>query len=149
MNTLPTRYYSNRESAGFFGAIVACFGFISAGASLAAHSLALTSCFVLGAVAVGCLGYWALSRSCYFISSTKAGFKDLFRAREVEFEEIRSFTKSVGRYSQTLVFACRTRTVAMPLDPIDEAWFSALKTELLRRGIPVSCEAFGFPVKEA
>src|SRR5580765_5333248 len=136
MNTLPSqestiRYDSNRESAGLWGATVACFGVISVGASLGAHSLALTSCLLLGTVAVGYLGYWALSKSCYFISPTKAGFKGLFRAREVQFEEIRTVTKSVRRYSQRLIFECKARTTTIPLDPINEAWFSALKAELL------------------
>jgi hypothetical protein len=108
----------------------------------------LTSCFLLGTIVVGYVGYWALSKSCYFISATKAGFKDLLRGREVQFEEVRSVSCNVGRYSRRLVFMCGARTVTMPLDPIDEAWFSALKAELLRRGIPVSSTAFGFPVKE-
>jgi hypothetical protein len=141
------KYYANRESIGYWGAIVACFGLISAGASIAAHSLTLTSSLLLGSVAVWYLGYWALSKSCYFISPTRAGFKDLFRAQEVQFEEIRSVTQSTGRYSRTLIFECATRTVTMPLDPIDETWFSAVKAELLRRGIAISSRAFGFTLK--
>ncbi len=141
------RYYTNRQSAGVWGAVIACMGVISAGSSLAAHSFTLTSCLVLGAVVVGCLGYWALAKSCYFISASKAGFKDAFRAREVQFNEIRSVTRNTGRSSSTLTFVCNTQTVTMPVDPIDEAWFLALKTELLKRGIPVSFTAFGFPLK--
>ena len=142
------RQYSNRESEGVWGAVVACFWVISGGASLAAHSLALTSGLLLGTVAVWYLGYWALSKSCYFISPSVAGFKDAFRAREVRFEEIRSVTKATTRDSCRLVFQCNSRTVTMPLDPIDGAWFSAVKDELRRRGIPVSATAFGLPVKE-
>ena len=142
------KYYTNHESIGYWGAMVACGGVIGGGASLAAHSFTLTACLLLGAVAVWYLGHWALSKSCYFISPTKAGFKDLFRAHEVQFEEVRSVTKSIRKYSHTLIFQCATRTVTMPLDPIDETWFSAVLAELLRRGIPVSSSAFGFPVKE-
>jgi hypothetical protein len=153
MNTSPAeestiRYYNNRESAGFWGALVACFAVIIGGASLAAHSLVLTSVLLLGAVVVWYLGYWALSKSCYFISPTKAGFKDTFRAREVQFAEIRSVTKAAGSDYSTLIFVCNTRTVSMPLDPLDTAWFSAVEAELRKRGIPVSATAFGFPVKE-
>src|SRR5262245_58972309 len=104
---------------GYWGAMVACFGVISGGASLAAHSFTLTACLLLGAFAVWYLGYWGLSRNCYFISSTKAGFKDLFRTREVQFEDVRSVTKSTGRYHCDLIFECATRTVRMPLDPMD------------------------------
>ena len=148
MQEATIKYYTNRESIGYWGAMVACFGVIGGGASLAAHSFTLTSTLLLGAVAVWYLGYCALSRSCYFISSTRAGFKDLFRTQEVQFEEVRSATKSTGRYSSTLIFGCITRTVTMPLDPIDEAWFSAVKAELVRRGVPVASTAFGFAVKE-
>jgi hypothetical protein len=143
-----TKYYSNRDSTAVWNAGVACIGLIAVGASLAEHSLKLTSCLLLGAVAVWYLGYWALSKSCYFLSPTKAGFKDAFRAREVQFEEIRSATKAAGRQSTSLIFVCNTRTVTLPLDPIDESWFLAVKTELLKRGIPVSSTAFGFPVKK-
>ena len=143
-----TKYYGNRDSTTVWSAGVACIGLIGVGASLAEHSLKLTSCLLLGAVAVWYLGYWSLSKSCYFISPTKAGFKDAFRAREVQFEEIRSATKAAGSRSSSLIFVCNTRTVTMPLDPIDESWFSAVKTELLKRGIPVSSTALGFPVKE-
>lgn len=153
MNTSSTqestiRYYSNRESIGYWGAMVGGFGVIGGGASLAAHSFWLTSCLLLGAIAVWYLGYWLLSKSHYFISPTNAGFKDVFRDRKVQFEEIRSVTKSIGSDSQSLIFVCNTRTVTMPLDPIDETWFSAVKAELLKRGIPISSTAFGFPVRE-
>jgi hypothetical protein len=148
MQESAIKYYTNRESIGYWGAMVACGGVIGGGASLAAHSFMVTSTLLFGAVAVWYLGYWALSKSCYFISTTTAGFKDLFRAHEVQFEEVRSVTTSTGKYSRTVIFQCATRTVTMPLDPIDESWFSAVKAELLRRGIPVSSTAFGFPVKE-
>lgn len=141
-----TRYYSSRESSGYWTAFVVCVGFIGAGASLAGHSWKVTLSPVLGAVAVWALGYWALSKSCYFISPTKAGFKDTFRTREVQFEEIRSVTKYIGSYS-TLTFVCNTRTVTMPLDPIDETWFSDVKSELLKRGITVSSNVLGFTQK--
>jgi hypothetical protein len=36
----------------------------------------------------------------------------------------------------------------MPLDPIDEAWLSAVQTELIRGGITVSSTVFGFGQKE-
>jgi hypothetical protein len=141
-----TRYYSSRESSGYWTAFVVCVGFIGAGASLAEHSWKGTLSLVLGAVAVWALGYWALSKSRYFISPTKAGFKDAFRTREVEFEEIRSVTKNIGNYT-TLTFVCSTRTVTMPLDPIDETWFSDVKSELLKRGITVSSKVLGFTQK--
>ena len=143
-----TKYYSSRDSTTVWNAGVACIGLIAVGASLAEHSFKLTSCLLLGAVVVWYLGYWALSKSCYFISLTKAGFKDAFRAREVQFEEIRSATEAVGSRSWRLIFVCNTRTVTMPLDPIDESWLSAVKTELLKRGITVSSTTLGFPVKE-
>jgi hypothetical protein len=142
-----TRYYSSGESSGYWTAFVVCVGFIGAGASLAEHSWKVTLSLLLGAVAVWALGYWALSKSCYFISPVKAGFKDTFRTREVQFEEIRSVTKNTGRYSSTLTFVCNTRTVTMPLDPIDETWFSDVKSELLKRGITVSSKVLGFTQK--
>jgi|ERR1051326_3759548 hypothetical protein len=143
-----TKYYSNRDSTIVWNAGVACIGLIGVGASVTEHSLKLTSCLLLGAIAVWYLGYWALSKSCYFISPTKAGFKDAFRAREVQFEEIRSATKAAGSRSSRIIFVCDTRTVTMPLDPIDESWLSAVKTELLKRGVPISSTALGFSVKE-
>jgi hypothetical protein len=143
----PISYYSNRQSAAVWGALVACVGVIGGGSSLAAHSFAVTSCFLLGTVTVGYLGYWALSKSCYFISASKAGFKDAFRAQEVQFDQILSAATNVGRNSRTLTFVCTTRTVTMPLDPIDEAWFSAMKAELLKRSIPVSSSVFCITVK--
>jgi len=141
------KYYTNRESIGYWGAIVAGVGVISGGASLAAHSFRLTAGLLLGVVAVWYLGYWALSKSCYFISPDNAGFKDFFRTREVQFAEVRSVTRSTGQYSSTLVFECATRMVTMPLDPIDETWFSAVKAELHKRGIEISSSAFGFKLK--
>jgi hypothetical protein len=143
----PTRYFSNRETLGVWGAVVACFGVISVGASLAVHSFPVTASLLLGMVAVSGLGYWVLSKNCYFISPTKAGFKDAFRAREVQFEEIQSVTKKAGPRSSRLVFVCRHRTVTMPADPINEAWLSAVKAEVLKRGIPFSSTELGFTVK--
>lgn len=107
----------------------------------------LTSCLLLGTIVVGYLGYWALSKTCYFISADKAGFKDAFRAREVQFDEVQSVTKDTGRSSSTLTFVCSTGEVTMPLDPLDQGWFSAVKAELLKRGIPFSTTAFGFTQK--
>ncbi|HLX70750.1 MAG TPA: hypothetical protein VKV04_14070 [Verrucomicrobiae bacterium] len=144
----PIRYYNNRGSAGAFAAIVATFGVITVGSSLAAHSFLLTSCLLLGAVAIACLGYWALSKSCYFISSTGLGFKDAFRLREVQFDEIQSVTKNVGRDYMNLAFVCKTRIVTMPFDPLDLAWYPAVKVELHKRDIPISSTAFGITQKE-
>jgi len=142
------KYYNSGESVAVWGALVACFGVIIGAGSFAARSLLVTSCLLLGTVGVWCLGYWALSKSCYFISPTALGFKDAFRGREVQFEEIRSVTKAATEDSCTLIFACRTRTVTMPVDPIDSAWLSAVKIELARRGIPISATMFGVAVKE-
>jgi hypothetical protein len=141
-----TRYYSSGESSGYWTAFVVCVGFIGAGASLAEHSWKVTLSLLLGAIAVWALGYWALSKSCYFISPTKAGFKDAFRTREVQFDEVRSVVKNIGNYT-TLTFVCNTRMVTMPLDPIDETWFSDVKSELLKRGITVSSKVLGFTKK--
>jgi hypothetical protein len=151
-NAAPTqesaiKYYGNRDSIGYWGAMVASFGVISVGASLAGHSLILTSGLLVGAVAVWWLGYWTLRKSCYFISPTKIGFKDIFRTREVEIDEIRSVTHDTGRYSSTLIFVCNARTVSIPFDPFDESWFTAVKSELEKRGITVSAAIFGFKVK--
>jgi len=142
-----TKYYGNRDSIGYWGAMVASFGIISVGASLAQRSLILTSGLLLGSVVVWWLGYWTLSKSCYFISPTKIGFKDIFRTRQVEFDEIRSVTHDAGRYSSRLIFVCDTRMVSMPFDPFDESWFTAVKNELEKRGITVLVAAFGFKVK--
>lgn len=142
-----TKYYNAGRGIGIWGAVVACFAVIVGVASIAAHSLALTSGLLLGTVAVWCLGYWALSKSCYYISETKAGFKDRFRTREVQFDEIQSVTRDISKYSTTLTFVCNTRKVTMPMDIFDNAWFSALKPELFRRGIPLLTTAFGIPVK--
>lgn len=127
----PSRkYYNGSDGAGYWSALVAGFAIISGGASLAAHSIIVTAGLLLGAVIVWWPGYWLLSKSCYFISPASAGFKDAFRTREVQFDEIRSVTKSTRQYSSYLTFICNTQTVTMPLDPIDERWFSALKEEL-------------------
>lgn len=140
------QYYRHQESVGVWSALAAFVAVIGGGSSLSAKSFALTFCFLLGVVAVWWLGYWALSKSCYFISTTGAGFRDLFRAREVRFDEVRSVTRRTRKHSSTLIFQCVTRTVEMPWDPFDETWFLALEAELARRGIPVLFEAFGFPV---
>ena len=141
-------YYNSRESVGVWNALIVCFALIIGGASMAARSFTLTFCLLFGTGAVWYVGYWLLSRSCYFISSTAAGFKDIFVTREVRFDEVKSATKSAGRYSSNLIFMCNTKTVAMPLDPIDETWFTAVRTELLKRGITVSSTVFGIVVKD-
>lgn len=141
------RYYRHRGSVGVWGAFAAFVAVIGGGSSLSAKSFALTFGFLLGVIAVWWLGYRALSQSCYFISATGAGFRDFFRAREIQFDEVRSVTRRTRKHSITLIFQCVTRTVEMPWDPIDETWFSAVEAELARRGIPVLFEAFGFPVK--
>ena len=153
MNTVspqesPTRYYGSRDSVGVWGALVACIGLISTGASLAAHSVAVTSGILIGSIAVWYLGYWSLSKSHYFISSSTAGFRDAFRTRQFDFGAVRSVTKRTGKYSSTLIFVCDARTVAIPFDPIDDAWFSDVRSELHRRGIPVSVIVFGIEQKE-
>lgn len=142
------RYYNSRQSVGVWGALVAGLSIITGGASLAAHSFAVTSGLLVGAVAVWYVGYWFLSKSVYFASDSKAGFKDAFRAREVSFDEIESASKDVSRDSVTLTFVCKTRTVRMPIDTFDESWFSAVKAELQKRGIPFSVRAYGFAMKE-
>lgn len=152
MNATPTeqasmRYYDNHEGVGVWGALFVGISVISVAASLAAHSWVVTFCVMLGEAAVWYLGYWTLSKSSYFISSTKAGFKDLFRAREVQFDEVQSVTRVIGHESRILIFACKTRTVSMPLDVLDERWFFAVKAELHKRGIPLSCSV-GFRLKQ-
>ena len=147
MNT-TIRYYSSRESVAVWGAIVACIGVVGVGSSFAQHSLMLTSEILLGTVAVWYLGYWTLSKSHYFISPTAVGFKDAFRTRDVQFEEIRSVARHTTGKSSKLIFVCNTRTVTMPVDLFDETWFLAVKDELDKRGIPFSSTAYGFPMKE-
>lgn len=142
-----TKYFSGSDAAGYWSALVAGIAVISGGASLAAHSFILTSGLLLGAIIVWWPGHWLLSKSCYFISATSAGFKDAFRTREVRFDEIRSVTRSTGD-SPYLIFTCDSRSVSMPLDPIDEGWFSTLKENLLKRNITVSSIVFGIPYKE-
>ena len=145
----PSIKYYNDKSAAVWCAMVACGGVIGVGSSLAAHSFLVTSGLLLGMAAVGYMGYWALSKNRYFISASAAGFKDAFRAEEVQFEEIESATRNTGRNgSRWLKFMCRTRVVTIPLDPIDDAWFSDVKAELQRRGIPVSSTVLGVLVKE-
>jgi len=89
-------------------------------------------------------GYWLLSKNLYFVSSTKAGFKDLFRSREVQFVDVCSATIRVGRDSRDLVLQCNDGgLVRIPLDPMDESWLSDVKAELAKREITVSTTAFG------
>jgi hypothetical protein len=90
------------------------------------------------------VGYWILSKNIYFVSSTKAGFRDVFRTREVQFEEVRSATIRMNRDSRDLLFECATGKIRMPLDPMDQSWLSDVKAELLKRGITISTRAFGF-----
>lgn len=141
----PTvRRYSGRESAVVWTAFVTCFALFGGGASIAARSWKLTFGLLFGTTVVWYLGYWALSQSCYFISATTAGFKDAFRAQEVNFDEVRSATRVIRKSSCTLIFKCDTRTVEMPVDLFDEDWFLAVKAELLKRGITVSTSGYGF-----
>ena len=124
--------------------MVVMVGVISVGSSFAQHSPRLTFSLLLGAIVVWYVGYWLLSKNLYFVSSTKAGFKDTFRMREVQFDEVRSATIKVGRDSRNLIFECDGKTVRIPLDPLDETWLSAVKAELSKRGIPVSTTAYSF-----
>jgi hypothetical protein len=142
------RYFSSRQSAAVWSAMVVCGGVISIGSSLAAHSWAVTSGLLIGAIVVWWLGYWVLSKNCYYISPAKVGFKDVFRAAEVQFDEVRSVTKNTNRDSITLTFVCDKRTVMMPVDPMDQSWLNAVKTELAKRGIPFSPTMFGLPVTQ-
>jgi hypothetical protein len=142
------RYYGNGDSAGIWTAMMIGGVVMVGGASMAVHSWILTGTLVLGAGVLWWAGYWTLSKSTYFISPAKAGFKDVFRTREVRFDDVRSVTKNVGRYSSTLIFVCDSGEVAMPFDPIDEAWFFAVKAELGKRGIKLSTAAFGVVLKE-
>src|SRR5215831_3415930 len=103
MNTVPTRdstirYYDNRKSADLWkwNAIGFLLVVFIGGASLLVRSLALMSCILLGAVVFWYLGYWLSSKTCYFISSTKVGFKDFFGMHEVRFDEIRSVSEYHG-----------------------------------------------------
>jgi hypothetical protein len=141
----PTlKSFRSRQSAGVWTAGAVLIGVISVGSSFAQHSLPLTLSLLFGVIAVWYVGYWILSKNLYYVSSTKAGFKDLFRSREVQFDEVRSATISVGRDSRDLIFECDGDTVRMPLDPMDESWLSAVKTELSKHGISVSTRAYGF-----
>lgn len=128
--------YANRQNAVVWTALVCCLGFISAGASISNHSLALTAALLLGAAVVWYLGYWALSNTYYFISPTAVGFRDRFRSREIQFGEIQSVRKENSRYSILLVFTCSTRTVTIPVDPMNQSWLADVKSELVRRQIP-------------
>ncbi len=141
----PTgKYYRSRQSAGVWTAGAVLVGVISVGPSFGLHSVLFTSSLLLGIIVVWYVGYWLLSKNLYFVSSTKAGFKDAFRMREVQFDDVRSATIRVGRDSRDLIFECDGETVRMPLDPMDESWLSAVKAELSKRGISVSTTAFGF-----
>jgi len=136
------KLYRSRQSAGGWTAMAVFVGVIGGGSSLAAHSLGLTFTLMLGILIVWFAGYWLLSKNLYFVSSTKAGFKDLFRHREVEFAEVRSATIRVGRDSRDLVFQRTDESfVRMPLDPMDESWLSEVKTELAKKGISVTTTA--------
>jgi hypothetical protein len=125
---------------------IVCIGLIAAGASLAEHSLLVTAGVLLGAAAVWFPGYWLLSRSCYYLSPTKAGFRDAFQTREVRFDEVQSVTISAGRFSNNLIFTCLGETVFIAVDPVDETWFTAVKAELQRRRIPIITTVAGFRI---
>ena len=143
----PTvKYYRSRQSAGVWTAGAVFIAVISVGPSLGLHSALLTGTLLFGIIIVWLLGYWTLSKNLYFVSSTKAGFKDLFRNREVQFAEVRSATIVTNSYGQTtsmnLIFQCAGEfgplDVSMPLDPLNEPWLSDVKTELAKRGITVT-----------
>ena len=140
----PSIRYYGRESTVVWIALVFCFAVIIGGASIAAKSWQLTSTLLFGTAIVWYLGYWALSKSRYFISPTAAGFRDAFRAQEVNFDEVRSASRVIRNSSCTLIFKCDTRTVEMPVDLFDEDWFLTVKAELLKRGITVSTSGYGF-----
>ncbi len=141
------RYYRNGDSTSAWTGIVCLIGLVGGGASIAAHSVIVTSSLVTGCVVVWYLGFRLLSSTCYFISPTVLGVKDAFRLREVPFTDIRRVTRRTGRSYSELVLVCESRTISIPLDIMNEDWFIAVKTELRKRNIPVFYEAFGFPVK--
>ncbi len=141
------KYYRTSQRAGVWTAIVVMIGVIGGGSSLAEHSLALTASLLSGCAIVWFVGYWALSKNTYFISSTKAGFKDLFRSREIQFAEVRSANIRTnvnleGMTSMDLVFQCVGEfgrlDISMPLDPMDQSWLNEVKAELAKRGITVT-----------
>jgi hypothetical protein len=140
-----TKYYRSRQSAGVWIAMVITFAVIAGGSSLAAHSFWLTFSLLMGAIVVGYAGYWILSRNLYFVSSTKAGYRDVFCTCEVLFDDVRSAHVSVGESHRDLVFVRDRKNVSVPLDPMDESWLSDVKAELLKRGITVTTTAFGIP----
>jgi hypothetical protein len=140
------KYYRTSQSAGVWTAFIVMIGVIGGGSSLAEHSLALTASLLTGCAVVWYAGYWLLSKNLYFISSTKAGFKDLFRNREVQFADVRSATRRVAKDRQDLIFQCADgASVWMPLDPLDQSWLTDVKAELAIRGIAVTTTAFGIP----
>lgn len=140
-----TKYYRTRQSAGVWSAMVVTFSVITIGSSLAQHSFVLTSSLLAGAAVVWFVGYWILSRNLYFVSSTKAGYRDVFCTREVLFDDVRAARVSIGESHRDLIFVRDTKNVIMPLDPMDESWLSDVKAELLKKGITVTTTAFGLP----
>ena len=130
-----TKIYGTKQASAVWICLVAVFGIFILSASISQHSLLLTISLLLGTVVLGYIGYWALSNNYYFISETSVGFKDIFRSREVLFDEIQSVSKSSGRSSYDLVFICKKRTVRMPLDPLNNDWYFAVVKELSKRGV--------------
>ena len=139
------KYYRSRQSAGVWTALVVTLSVITVGSSLAQHSFVLTSSLLAGAIVIWFVGYCILSRNLYFISSSKAGYRDAFCTRQVQFDDVRSAHISVGEYHRSLIFVCDEEKIRVPLDPMDESWLSDVKAELLKRGVTVTTTAFGFP----
>jgi len=140
------KYYGSRQSTGVWTAGAVFIAVISVGPSLGWHSLLLTGSILAAEIAVWYVGYWLLSKNLYFVSATKAGFKDLFRNREIQFAEVRSATIHTDTgpeaTSKNLIFQCAGEfgqlEVSMPLDPIDDSWLNDVKAELAKRGITIA-----------
>jgi hypothetical protein len=141
----PTlKFYPSSQSAAVWTAMAVFMGVLTGGSSLTQDSLALTSTLLLGIIVVWYAGYWVLSKSVYYVSSSKAGFKDFIRRREVDFSDVRSATLRIGK-SRYLDFQCDDATIVrMPIDTMNDSWLSAVKAELSKRGVTVSTAAFGF-----
>jgi hypothetical protein len=144
----PTvKSYYTRQSAGVWTAGAVFIAVITVGPSLGFHSVLLTSGILLVIILGWFVGYWLLSKNLYFVSPTKAGFKDLFRNREVEFTDVRSAyirrdVNGDGMTSVDLIFQCVGNTsVSMPLDPMDQSWLNDVKAELAKRGITMTTKA--------
>jgi hypothetical protein len=143
------KYYRTRQSAGVWTAMAVFVAVISGGSSLAGHDLRLTFSLLAGVLGVWFVGYWILSKNVYFVSSTKAGYRDVFRSREIQFDEVRSANVAIGRSHKSLNFVCDARNVSISLDPMDDSWLSDVKAELLKRKISLTTTACGFPIENS